>query len=195
MYSRKVLKFLEKNKIRLNDKAKIITLDDEIEGILLNRPDYLEDDTLIIKLSNGYNIGINLRNIKSIKVISKTKPVKTINSKDKIPKKPFISILHTGGTIASKVDYRTGGVVSRFSPDELIKMFPDLKNYGGIHSVFLGNMFSDDMRFSHYKKMAEAVKAEISKGSKGVIITHGTDTLGYTSAALSFMLENVPIPV
>jgi glutamyl-tRNA(Gln) amidotransferase subunit D len=195
MYSEAVLDFLKKAKIDLLDYVEIIKENEVFEGIILNRPDYLSDDTLILKLNNGYNIGVNIKRVTGIKLLKKYKEEKVGNKKNAKLGKGFISILHTGGTIASKVDYRTGGVVSRFNPDELIEMFPGLSNYGPINSVFMGNMFSDDMRFSHYKKMAEFVFDEVKKGSKGVIITHGTDTMSYSSAALSFILENVPIPV
>lgn len=195
MYSKKVLKFLKKNKIKAGDEIRVTTMEEETKGLLINRPDYMREDTLIVKLDNGYNIGINLRNVKKAELVKKSKNKKEKKVKKNIPKKPFISILHTGGTIASKVDYRTGGVVSRFNPEELIKMFPELKNYGRIHSVFISNMFSEDMRFAHYKIIAEYAKKEVLNGSSGIIITHGTDTMGYTAAALSFMFENLPIPV
>ncbi|MBN1923395.1 MAG: Glu-tRNA(Gln) amidotransferase subunit GatD [Nanoarchaeota archaeon] len=195
MYSSKVLSKLKKNKISIGSLIEVSTHDESFTGLLINRPDYLLDDNLIIKLDNGYNIGVSFSKIKSLKLLKK--PEKELKKKDKkqTVKKDFISILHTGGTIASKVDYRTGGVVSRFDPEELIKMFPGLEDYGPIHSVFMGNMFSDDMRFAHYAKMADYVKKEVSLGSKGVIITHGTDTMGYSAAALSFIFDNLPIPV
>lgn len=106
-----------------------------------------------------------------------------------------ISILHTGGTVASKVDYTTGAVIAKFTAEELLQLFPDIKKYGKIDSRLVRNMQSEMMRFSHYNLLANAVKEEIDKGTQGVIITHGTDTLTYTAAALSFALENLPIPV
>ncbi|MDD4353979.1 MAG: Glu-tRNA(Gln) amidotransferase subunit GatD [Candidatus Nanoarchaeia archaeon] len=195
MYSKEVLEFLKKKKIGILDEVEIAKGEETFKGVLINRPDYLKEETIILKLDNGYNIGINLKNINEMKLVKKSSAHKEEKSKKIALKKGFISILHTGGTIASKVDYRTGGVVSRFDPDELISMFPGLSKYGPINSLFMGNMFSDDMRFAHYKKMAEFVKSEVEAGSKGVIITHGTDTMTYTSAALSFILNNVPVPV
>ncbi|MFA5303022.1 MAG: Glu-tRNA(Gln) amidotransferase subunit GatD [Candidatus Nanoarchaeia archaeon] len=195
MYSKEVLEYLKKKKIGILDTIEVKKGNESFTGALINRPDYLKEETIILKLDNGYNIGINIKNIDEIKLIKKASMLKEEKSKKIALKKGFISILHTGGTIASKVDYRTGGVVSRFNPDELLGMFPGLIKYGPINSLFMGNMFSDDMRFAHYKKMAEFVKSEIALGSKGVIITHGTDTMAYTSAALSFILNNVPVPV
>ncbi|VVB74740.1 Glutamyl-tRNA(Gln) amidotransferase subunit D [Candidatus Tiddalikarchaeum anstoanum] len=196
MYSKKVLGYLKKKRISVGDTVELQTTYDKVKGLLLDRPNYLDEDTLIIKLDNGYNTGINLRNIDSVNVVKKAEvEIKSNKGSAQNVKKPFISILHTGGTIASKVDYKTGGVISRFEPSELINMFPELKNYGNIHSLFMGNMFSDDMRFAHYAKMADYVTKEIENGTSGVIITHGTDTMAYTSAALSFIFDNIPIPV
>ena len=156
----------------------------------------LNKDIIVLKLKNGYNIGIEKKRIESIKILKKHKETKIRKQKIRFNKNlPTISILHTGGTIASEVDYRTGGVIARFTPEELMAMFPELNNIANINSVFLSNMFSEDMRFKHYSIMAKAVVKEIRRGVKGIIIGHGTDTMHYTSAALSFMLENLPIPV
>jgi glutamyl-tRNA(Gln) amidotransferase subunit D len=195
MYSKEVLDYLKKKKISVLDEIEVKKDDETFRGVLINRPDYLKEETIILKLDSGYNVGISVKNIDELKLIKKAVIQKEKAAKKSALKKGFISILHTGGTIASKVDYRTGGVVSRFNPDELIGMFPGLSKYGPINSVFMGNMFSDDMRFMHYKKMAEFVKSEVSLGSLGVIITHGTDTMAYSGAALSFILDNVPVPV
>ena len=110
-------------------------------------------------------------------------------------KLPKISILHTGGTIASKVSYKTGGVTVKFKPEEIMEMFPKIKKIANIDSRLIGNMFSEDMNFSHYNLIAKEIKKEVKKGSKGIIITHGTDTMHYTSTALSFILEDLNIPV
>ncbi|MBW2991425.1 Glu-tRNA(Gln) amidotransferase subunit GatD [Candidatus Woesearchaeota archaeon] len=157
-----------------------------------------EKNFLVIKLSNGYNIGVAKRNIKSKKSVGKVKKEKDEGkAKTEKPnaKLPTISILHTGGTIASKVDYATGAVTARFTPESIIELFPELKNMVNINSNLISNMMSENMRFSHYNIMAKAVQEEVKKGAKGVIITQGTDTLHYTAAALSFVLENISIPV
>ncbi|MBU3957925.1 MAG: Glu-tRNA(Gln) amidotransferase subunit GatD, partial [Nanoarchaeota archaeon] len=109
--------------------------------------------------------------------------------------KPNISILHTGGTIASRVDYRTGGVVSSFSPEDLLAMFPELKEIANIKTRLVFSMFSEDMRFAHHQILAREIAKGIESGADGIIITHGTDTMHYTAAALAFMLQNLPVPV
>ena len=103
--------------------------------------------------------------------------------------------MHTGGTIASKVDYKTGGVSTNFAPEDLISMFPVLKDLVNIETRLVRNMWSESIRFPHYNLLAKEVEKEIKKGKDGVIITHGTDTLAYSSAALSFILEDINIPV
>ena len=176
------------------DRVKGITSDEIREGILMPNE---ETDSVVIKLDNGYNIGIDEKKIKEIKVIGqyKAKEAKIKAEIKKDSKKPTIAILHTGGTIASKVNYEVGGVIAKFSPEELIQMFPELRETANFDSRLIEQMFSEDMRFEHYKKIANAVKKEAQKGAGGIIITHGTDTLGYSAAALSFVLENIGIPI
>jgi len=179
---------------KAGDRVKVIA--DEIkEGILMPNK---ETDSVVIKLDNGYNIGIDNKKIKEIKIVEKYKAKET-SSKSKVKKdskKPTIAILHTGGTIASKVDYKTGGVVATFSDKDFISMFPEIKEIANIKSHLVSNMMSEDMLLNvHYKKLSDAIVKEIKNGVDGIIIGHGTDTLAMTSAALSFMLENLPIPV
>ncbi len=104
-------------------------------------------------------------------------------------------ILHTGGTIASRVDYSTGSVIAQFSPDEILANNPELKEIGHFGSVLTSNIMSEAITFKHYNKIAKAIKKEVDAGCKGIIITHGTDFLHTSAAALSFVLENVPIPI
>ncbi|MDP3917256.1 MAG: Glu-tRNA(Gln) amidotransferase subunit GatD [Nanoarchaeota archaeon] len=165
----------------------------EFEGTIL--PD-TNNEKIVIKLQSGYNIGIKKTKIESIKQLPKQMKKAIKKEKIKYNKNlPTVSIIHTGGTIASEVDYDSGAVIARFTPEELMGMFPELKKIANINSFLLSNMWSEDMRFSHYNLMAKAVKKEADKGADGVIITHGTDTMAYTAAALSFALEGLNIPV
>ncbi|MBU1198842.1 MAG: Glu-tRNA(Gln) amidotransferase subunit GatD [Nanoarchaeota archaeon] len=155
-----------------------------------------EKDFVVLKLGNGYNIGVSKRTIKEQKSIAKPKPVKEEVKKEKQDKKlPSITILHTGGTIASKVDYSTGAVIAKFTESDILKLFPEIKELANIKSELVRNMQSEMMRFAHYNILAKAIKKEAEKGADGIIITHGTDTLHNTSAALSFAVENLGIPV
>lgn len=184
---------------KICERIRIITDHETLEGLKLPSK---ENGVIFIKLDSGYNVGVKEETIKRIEIVGQlhadacdegeTAPKPEVKSNSKLP---TIAILHTGGTIASKVDYRTGGVVARFAPEELIAMFPELSKICNITSRLLSNMFSEDMRFAHYKIMAHAIASEIQNGVKGIILTHGTDTLHYTAAALSFMLENLSVPV
>ena len=175
------------------DTVKITTSSETIKGkIMLST-----DKNIIIKLDSGYNIGIKKQKIKSIIIEKGYQPKKQKTKKIPIKKDlPTISILHTGGTIASKIDYETGAVIAKFTPEELIGMVPELKDIANIKCKFVANIQSESMRFPHYNLIAKAIEKEIKETKpKGIIITHGTDTLHYTSAALSFILENLSIPI
>ncbi|MFC1722835.1 Glu-tRNA(Gln) amidotransferase subunit GatD [Nanoarchaeota archaeon] len=181
------------------DQVKIITKDKQdkdgkgYEGILIDK----KPDTTIIKMGTGYNIGIDNNRIKSVKVLKKGKDIEIKYKAKKQSRKdlPKISILHTGGTIASKVDYRTGGVYTSFKPEDLLGLFPELADIAIFDSKLLANMWSEDLRFKHLTVLADAIQAEVEKGAKGVIIGMGTDNLAVAAAGLSFTLENPSIPV
>ena len=181
-------------KPKAGDKVKVTTQEDAFEGILMPNE---ETNSIIIKLESGYNIGIDEKKVKEIVLIEKfiANEEKENVAIEKDPKKPTIAILHTGGTIASKVDYRTGGITPRFSPEDIIGMFPELKSIANITSKLIANMFSEDMRFIHYTIMAKAIAEEVKNDVDGIILTHGTDTMGYSAAALAFALEGINIPV
>jgi len=174
------------------DKVEIITKDKNYDGVFIQSQN---KDIITLKLSSGYNIGVSRKEIKKIKLISKDKREKKVFSSNVNKGLKKISILHTGGTIASEVDYKTGAVFPRFNPEELLNMFPELNDIASINSRFIGNMWSQDMGVAHYNILAKEIKKEIENGAKGIVITHGTDFLHYTSAALSFALENLSVPV
>ena len=178
------------------DRVEVTTKNEIFTGVVMPSPELSKTDSLILKLANGYNMGIAKKKIEKVKVLKKHTPAKGKKKKKESKKGlPVISILHTGGTIASKVDYQTGGVISRFTPEEILAQFPELGEMANINSRLMRNMWSEDMRFAHYNLMAKDVEKEVKKGVSGVIITHGTDTLHYSSAALAFMLEDLGIPV
>jgi glutamyl-tRNA(Gln) amidotransferase subunit D len=175
------------------DRVRITTVDGSFEGILMPP----EPDAYVLKLDTGYNIGIARQRARDIALLEKRKPGAEQKAAGEKPRKglPTIAILHTGGTIASKVDYATGGVIAKFSPEEMLAMFPELRDLANIRSRLVRNMFSEDMRFGHYNILAKEAAKEIADGCDGIIITHGTDTLHYTGAALSFALQDLPVPV
>ncbi len=177
------------------DLVTITTESETVEGTLIPSP---KKEITILKLDNGYNVGFPNTQIKDLTV---TKSAKEPETKQKKPIKkaedlPTISILHTGGTIASKVDYRTGGVTSDFSPEELIALFPELKEIANVESELVAQMWSDDLRFPHFKLLAETIEKHYKQHKpKGIIIGMGTDNLAVAAAALSFIIEKTPIPI
>ncbi|MBU1030432.1 MAG: Glu-tRNA(Gln) amidotransferase subunit GatD [Nanoarchaeota archaeon] len=175
------------------DKIKVYYKDSFFEGVLMPEED---SKFLFLKFDNGYNIGLKTSFIKKTVLVEKKKEAKEKQDKT-VQKKnlPTIAILHTGGTIASKVDYSTGAVIAKFKETDILRLFPEIKNIANIRSRLVRNMQSEMIRFSHYNILAEAIAQEVKKGVDGVILTHGTDTLHYTAAALSFVLENINIPV
>ena len=178
------------------DVVKVHTKEQVYEGILLPRPEIFDDDCTILKLDNGYNIGIENKRIEKIEVVEKHQKKK--EERHKIEHKeglPNISILHTGGTIASKVDYRSGGVVAAFSPEDIVSMFPELAEIANIDSELIANMWSDDLRFPHFKLIAKVIEKKLKEGVDGIIIGMGTDNLAVASAALTFIVEQTPVPI
>jgi len=175
------------------DKIKVLCEEKEHTGILIDT----KKDTTVLKLENGYNIGISNNSIKSIELLEEGKDIEIKYTAKQGEEKglPKISVLHTGGTIASKVDYRTGAVYSSFKPEDILGMFPEIGDIANIESRLVSNMWSDDLRFKHISVLAQAVKEEAEKNVKGIIIGMGTDNLAVAAAGLSFALEQCNIPV
>lgn len=183
--------------ISKGDKVEVKTKDKIYRGVYIPRSELMDDDHIIIKLENGYNMGIKKERIECISLIEK-KPDEKFKAKKeesgKTPKNKKISVLATGGTIASRVDYTTGGVFSAFTADELISAIPELDEIAEISGRQVFNKFSENICPEDWIKIAESAFEEIKKEANGIVITHGTDTMHYTSAALSFMLH-APVPV
>ena len=161
---------------------------------------------VVIKLDSGYNIGIRQEN-EEIEVIERGGGLKTEKEakegavKGEETRKrevkeglPALSILSTGGTIASKVDYRTGAVSPQFSTEDILEAIPELGQIANIKGEVIYSILSENMRAEYWRKLAAEVYNEIKNGAEGIIVTHGTDTMGYTAAALSFMVQT-PVPV
>jgi len=175
------------------EKIKVVTKTSGYTGTLMPNE---ETDSLVLKLENGYNIGISHSEIISIETLEKKKEKKAHEGKVTRQKgKKTVAVLHTGGTIASSVDYETGGVSARFSAQDLLAMVPEMKDIVNIETELIANMMSEDMHFSDHQALARAVERQCGKGIDGIIIGHGTDTLCYSASSLSFMLEDIQIPV
>ncbi|MGB9732682.1 MAG: Glu-tRNA(Gln) amidotransferase subunit GatD [Candidatus Micrarchaeia archaeon] len=198
MYSEEIESALKKGKIEIGDEIRLFSSKGRFEGTLMPRPDLGDNNILVIKLSNGYNIGIRFEKGDKIeKILSKKAPAieRSISTKHtKKPNLPNVSLIYTGGTIGSKIDYQSGGVFMLTKPEELLGEVPELEGIANIDVNPLMSVASEDMTYIEWQKIAKAV-ADSLKKNRGVVITHGTDTMHYTSAVLSFMLNNLNAPV
>jgi len=177
------------------DKIEVITKDEVVKGIFL--PSFREG-VMFVKLDNGYNIGIDKNQVVEVKKIGEGVKLDVFPSVDVKHDEslPSVSIVATGGTIASRLDYETGGVKWLMEPGQIFFLAPEISkicNVRKIEKPFA--IASESMSFSRWKVIANEVAKLLNNGDKGVIVTHGTDTLHYTGAALSFMLKNLSKPV
>ena len=196
MYSAKIDEALGKAGASPGDRIAVVKDGERTEGLLMPRSSLGDRNCLVLKLNNGYNVGMDFANAK-VELVSKAKPAAHKAGGEVAMEKglPNISILGCGGTIASKVDYKIGAVFPATSPDELLASFPGLKGIANFKAKVLFTLLSGDMAPAHWQVIAKEVAKEIAGGADGIILMHGTDTMGYTAAALSFMLKDLPVPV
>lgn len=197
-YSGRIKRILKRKKIRIGDKVRIYEGDRVIEGYVMPRIEFGKKECLIVKLANGYNIGIKISERTKIEKVGEHKKIGKIpRTKVRKSNLPGISIVTTGGTIGTHVDYFTGGVYMCRKPEEILATTPELLQFVSIKNLInLFTIASEDMSYEEWIRIAKIVGKELNKEDvKGVVITHGTDTMHFTSAALSFMLRNLNKPV
>ncbi|GAB4148864.1 MAG: Glu-tRNA(Gln) amidotransferase subunit GatD [Planctomycetota bacterium] len=167
------------------------------EGVILPRNETLDGEHIVIKLKTGYNVGLRVDRVKTIEEIGFKEAVYKIPEKafPARPDLPRVTLLGTGGTIASRLDYRTGAVIPAFTPGELYGAVPELADLANLRTEKLFGVFSENMAKEQYVALAEAIGREIEAGVDGIVIGHGTDTMGHTAAILSFMVQDSPIPI
>ncbi len=196
-YKGKALATLQKFNIRVWSEAKVISSRGEFNGIVLPRSENDDDTHIVLKLITGYNIGIATDTIEDIKECGYKEAHYKIPEKE-FPvseNKPNIKLFGTGGTIASRLDYRTGAVIPAFSPGELYGAVPELADICNLTTDKLFAVFSENMGPKQYVVLAKAIGEQIEKGVDGIVIGHGTDTMHHTAAALSFMVQDSPVPI
>ncbi len=155
-----------------------------------------EDSHIVLKLKSGYNIGIELDKIKDVEKISSPEEKREESSvKEADSSLPKILLLSTGGTIASKVDYRTGAVTPALTASDLNDAVPEIGNIANIDAEVLFSEYSENLQPEHWVETAKKIESVANLDYKGVIVAHGTDTMHYSSAFLSFALSGLKIPV
>lgn len=192
------LMLLSKHGVSVGDSVKVTTEDREMHGVLMPRYESASEDYIVIKLKSGYNTGIEVAKIKSITTLLKGEPAPATKAREitKNENLPRIALISTGGTIASKIDYRTGGVHAALSASELYQSVPELANHASIDPEVLLSEYSENLKPVHWAMIAEKVAEKVkSDNYRGIVVSHGTDTMHYTAAALSFALQGLPIPV
>lgn len=196
-YKGEALKAVKKAEVEIGDIVRITKNGEVYEGILIPSSEYADPKHIIIKLKSGYNIGIRITpNTKIEKIGKGAKPTfKPLPQAEQDAKLPKVAIISTGGTIASRVDYRTGAVRPALTASNLYSVVPELATIARIDTQILFSLFSENITPKHWTQIAEFVANQIAKGVEGVVVAHGTDTLGYTAAALSFALQDLPVPV
>jgi len=196
-YKGEALQLLKHAKAEVGDIIRIVKNSETYEGILIPRSEYGDDKHIVIKLKTGYNIGVRINPTTKIqKIGAGAKPTFMAQPLPKQkPELPKVAIISTGGTIASRVDYRTGAVRPALTASDLYSVVPELSEIATIDAEILFNVFSEDINSKHWSELAKAIAKRIEKGEDGVVVAHGTDTMGYTAAALSFALQDLPVPV
>jgi len=196
-YKGAALSALTKAGCQVGDIIRITSKEKTYEGILIPRSERGDSEHIVIKLKSGYNVGVHATSDVKIEKVGKgAKP--TFASPplpEQKPELPKAVILSTGGTIASRVDYRTGAVRSALSASDLYGVVPELSDIARVKTEIVFSIYSENLTQKDWSQLAQTVAEHIKQGAEGVVIAHGTDTMAFTAAALSFALQNLPVPV
>lgn len=196
-YRGRVLDLIRSKGVKVGDRVLVTDGRMELAGILMPRSELEDDLHIVVKLPDGYNVGISIESIELQNAQDQEPPQPQPEARVPPPNPalPKVAIISTGGTIASRVDYRTGAVSPALSAADLYLTVPELGEIANIQTEILFSILSENMSSKHWTSIAESVSRQIKAGAQGVVVTHGTDTMGYTAAALSFALRNLPVPV
>jgi glutamyl-tRNA(Gln) amidotransferase subunit D len=181
----------------VGDEVLVATRKGEYRGFLMMRYELGAADHIVLKLANGYNIGVRVWEDSKLVKLSETRPpsFRVVEPPPPNTELPHVAVISTGGTIASRVDYRTGGVRPALTASDLLSVVPELSQIARISAEVLMSIYSENMTASHWTRIAERVDTLLRSDIEGVVVAHGTDTMGYTAAALSFALQHTPKPV
>jgi glutamyl-tRNA(Gln) amidotransferase subunit D len=195
-YPPRVRALLDRAQADGGDTVLVRAKGERYEGTLMPHHGFSGEDILTVKLPSGYNIGIAVGDIEAVEVTAKhavAHPERHVPPPTK--GKPTVAVLGTGGTIASYVDYRTGAVHPAVTAEELVFSVPELLDVCNVRARVLYSMYSEDLKPENWQRLAREAAKELEAGAAGVVIPHGTDTLHFTTAALSFMLRDLTGPV
>ena len=184
--------------IEPGDSLKVSQDGISVKGILLPHDEFSGEDIFMIKLDSGYNTGFRFTDDTAVELIRKgemhARQVRAAHPAAG-PAAPRVAFIGTGGTIASFVDYRTGGVFPAFDADGIVSLVPELSSICALEGETLFTELSENFGSREWVALAREAASRLNSGYRGVLIAHGTDTMAYTSAALSFMLRNLTGPV
>jgi glutamyl-tRNA(Gln) amidotransferase subunit D len=177
--------------------VEVVTTDGRFRGIILPRSETADDRHIVLKLASGYNVGLAAGAIESMTAHGRREANYKIPEQEfpNDPGKPDVVLFGTGGTIASRLDYRTGAVVPAFSPGELYGSVPELADICNLRTEKLFGVLSENMGPEQYRVLARRCREAIDNGVDGIVIGHGTDTMHHTAAALTFMIQDPPVPI
>lgn len=103
-----------------------------------------------------------------------------------------ILLIATGGTIASTMTDH--GLAPGMNPGQLMAYIPDAADICSVDALQLLNIDSTNIQPEHWSMMARTIEENYDRYD-GFVITHGTDTLTYTAAALSYLIQGSDKPV
>ncbi|MFP4632976.1 MAG: Glu-tRNA(Gln) amidotransferase subunit GatD [Halobacteriales archaeon] len=183
--------------VEAGDRVEVRSEGSRFEGVVMPSS---PDDGLVLKLDDGYNVGFERGSVE-VEVLAEAEAdvgetdVETgVTEVEVDGSLPTVSLLSTGGTIASTVDYRTGAVTARFTADDVLSAIPELREQANYRGRVVANELSENLGPADWRALARAVYEEIERGVDGVVVMHGTDTMAFSASALAFMLD-VPVPV
>lgn len=178
------------------DRVRVTTAGRTYEGAVMPHTEFSGEGVLVLKLDNGYNVGLPISADTSVSLLQRHAATTSRRTLPEArPGRPTIAILGTGGTIASYVDYRTGAVHPAVTAEELVFSVPEILEVCNVRARMIYNVFSENLTPKEWRVLATEASRELAAGADAVIIPHGTDTLHFTSAALSFMLRDLTGPV
>ncbi len=191
------LAVLERHGVSVWSDVEVKTTNGRFRGLILPRSETADEKHIVLKLASGYNVGLAAEAIEQMTEHGRREANYKIPEQvfPTDPAKPDVVLYGTGGTIASRLDYRSGAVVPAFSPGELYGSVPELADICNLRTEKLFGVLSENMGAEQYRELAERCREAIESGADGIVVGHGTDTMHHTAAALTFMLQDPPVPI